>query len=247
MVSGTIVQQSLEEETDTNVSPYKATQRLIHQLPNSMSPHLIYQSMIQPGMYGASFYRDAGGQRAGMSNRMASRLYLSDYFKRLKNVGVNTQINSKLIHDMVNRTTSDPGASQGPDMVNMHTYTKQVQHAVNQRFSLAVSEQDFKTFVPFIKAKKHSTASHVEKYGSEIVGYVIDKFEVSPDGTTRAHSPIVVDSPHAGITADFQVKFNAQYCYSIRTIALLTMPAIDDDSDDVATVKVLVSSKPSNK
>lgn len=246
LVSGTIVQQSLQEETDTNVSPYKAAQRLIPQLPNSISPHLIYQSMIQPDMYGATFYSDAG-MRGGMSNRLISTRYLSNYFNRLKSVGVNTQINSKLIHDMVNRTIADPGASQGPDMVNMHTYTKQVQHAVNQRFSPAVSDQDFKTFVPFIKAKKHSTAAHIEKYGSEIVGYIIDKFEIMVDGSTKSHPPIVVDSPHAGVTADFQVKFNAQYCYTIRTIALLTMPAIDDDSGDVATIKVLVSSKPSNK
>jgi len=70
---------------------------------------------------------------------------------------------------------------------------------------------------------------------------------VLPDGTTVVHPPIVVDSPHAATTADFRVKFNANYCYNIRTIALLTLPAIDENNEDIATVKVLVSSKPSNR
>lgn len=246
LVSGSIVQQTLEESTDVDVSPSKLAQRFVSLIPRSISPHLITQVMSRPAAYGASFFKSAGS-RGGLSPRSTSTQYLDDYFKRLKQVTLNTQINSKLIHDLVNRTISDPGASQGPDMVNMHTYTRQVQHATNQRFSPAVSEQDFKTFVPFIDAKKHSTASHVEKYGAEIVGYIIDKFEVNSDGTMRSHPPIVVDSPHAAVTADFQVKFNSKYCYTIRTIALLKMPAIDDDNGDIATIKVLVSSKPSNK
>ena len=80
-----------------------------------------------------------------------------------------------------------------------------------------------------------------------MVGFVIDKFEVLEDGTTKAMDPIVVENPYASTTADFRIKFHAKYCYSIRTIAQLTMPAIDANSGDVATVKVLVSSKPSNK
>lgn len=247
LVSGSIVQQTLEEATNVDVSPSMAAQRLIPLLPKSIAPHLIFQAVSRPTSYGATFYSDAAGSRRSLSDRSTTSRYFSSYFRRLKHVTVNTQINAKLVHDLVNRTIVDPASTQGTDLVNMHTYTKQVQHATNQRFSPAVSEQDFKTFVPFIKAKKHSTVAHIEKYGAEIVGFVIDKFEINADGSTKAHPPIVVDSAHVAVTADYQVKFNARYCYTIRTIALLTMPAIDDDSGDVATIKVLVSSKPSNK
>jgi hypothetical protein len=70
---------------------------------------------------------------------------------------------------------------------------------------------------------------------------------VLPDGTTQKRDPIIIESPHVALSADFKVKFHINYCYTIRTIAQLTLPAIDDNNGDVATVKVLVSSKPSNK
>ena len=253
LVSGSMVQQTLEEEHDPNTSHYKAARRFIPMLPSHIRPHFIFQAMNLPfHSWGGRFYVPPGasagyGIRGGFGYRAYQARVFSNYFQRLKHVKVNTQINTKLIHDLVNKTIKDPTSPHAADLVNMHQYSKQAQHATNQRFSPAVAEQDFKTFVPFISIRRYGTASHIEKYGAEIVGYVIDKFEVLPDNTTKPHAPIVVDSPHVDLTADFQVKFNSNYCYTIRTIALLTMPAIDDDSGIVATIKVLVSSKPSNK
>jgi hypothetical protein len=253
LVSGSMVQQTLEEEHDHNNSHYKAAQRFVPLLPSHIRPHFIFQALTFPYYaYGAQFYAPSAasagfGVRGGFFNRLYGARVLYSYFQRLRHVTVNTQINTKLMHDLVNKAIKDPTSPHASDLVNMHHYSKQAKHATNQRFTPAVSEQDFKTFVPFVHVRQHGTSAHIEKYGSEIVGYIIDKFEVLTDGTTRAHPPIVIDSAHANITADFQVKFNANYCYTIRTIALLTMPAIDDDSGQVATIKVLVSSKPSNK
>ncbi len=249
LVSGSMVQHTLEEEHDSNTSPYKAAQRFVPLLPNNIKPHFVFQALTLPKQsYNGKFYAPANrNAREGMFEPSLGVPLFNDYFQRLKNVTINTQINTKLMHDLVNRTIQDPTAPQAADLINMHKYSKQVKHASNQRFSPAVSEQDFKTFVPFIDIKRHNSNSHIEKYGSEIVGYIIDKFEVLPDGTTKAHAPIVIDNPHVHLSADYQVKFNARYCYTVRTIALLTMPAIDDDTGIVATIKVLISSKPSNK
>lgn len=253
LVSGSIVQQTLEEEHDHDTSHYKAAQRFVPMLPSIIKPHWIFQAMTLPKQaYGATFHVPAGttagkATKSGLFNASAGTAVMNSYFQRLKQVSTNVQVNAKFLHDLVNRTIQDPTAPGSGDLVNMHAYAKQVKQATNQRFSPAVSEQDFKTFVPFIEVRKQLTATHLQKYGAEMVGCIIDKFEVLPDGTTKAHPPIVIDSPHSNVCADFQVKFNAQYCYVARAVALLTMPAIDDDSGDVATIKVLVSSKPSNK
>jgi hypothetical protein len=252
LVSGTLLLQTMQQENDGNNSSYKSAQRLIPLLPSAVQPHFVLQAMTSPGQaYGAQFYvppatSEAKGPKPGFAAASNSSRVTSDYFQRLKRVKINTQINNKFISDLVNRTMTDPTAPSAGDLVNMHQYSSQAQHATNARFSPAVSESDYKSFVPFISVMQYGTNSHAQKYGAEIVGYVIDKFEILTDGTTQACSPIVVDSPSAATTADFQVKFNANYCYCARTIAQITMPAINDDDGTVAIVKFLVSSKPSN-
>lgn len=265
LVSGTMITQTLQEESDPNTSPYKAAQRLLPLLPAYIKPHFVTRAMTLPAQsFNGSFYLAPGnsaarGTKPGLlPARGASTKVLSNYFSRLRNVTTNTQINVKLMQDLVSRTIQDPTATNASDLTNMHQYAKQVKQATNQRFTPAVSENDFKTFVPFINVRQHADAGHIEKYGAEIVGYIIDKFEILAGGTLKAHPPIVIESANVSVGADFQVKHTTgqeyasggqqgNYCYSIRTIALLTTPAIDDDTGNVATVKILISSKPSNK
>lgn len=253
LVSGTLVQRMLEEERPTNVSHYKASQRLIPYLPPYLNPHYIFKALTTPKYaYGATFYLPGGTDPARKVASPAARSdtgtrVMDNFFSRLHKVTTNVQINTKFMHDLVNRTIKDPTATNAGNLMSMHEYSKQAKQAANQRFSTALSEQDFKTYVPFVSLKRQGDQAHHEKHGSKIVGYIIDKLEVLDDGTTREHPPIIVDNAHINTTADYQVKFNANYVYTIRAIALITMPAIDDDSGDVATIKVLVSSKPSNK
>lgn len=256
LVSGTMQVYMLAEERPVNNSPYKNAQAFTTILPNYIKPHMIYKAMTAARQaYGANFYVKPGAPGAPStkaSGGLASPLsgvtrVFDNFFRRLHHVSVNTQINSRYLHDLINRTVEDPAATNANDMLNMHERSKAMKQAAGGRFSTALSEDDFKTFVPFIHVRRHGTASHSEKYGSEIVGYIIDKYEVLPDGTVREHPPIVIENAHVHTTADYRIKFNAKYCYTIRTIALLTMPAIDDDTGDVATIKILLSSKPSNK
>src|SRR5581483_2039327 len=255
LVSGTLATATLENESAQNTSHYKAAQQMTVTLPKTIQPHFISRALAQPNQaYGATFYTPPKTSKQATSRAAAplarpkvqSRV-INNYFERLKRVGINAQINSKLMQDLVQKTISDPTSTSAADVSNMHTYAKQVKHAVNQRFNPAVSEQDYKTFVPFIEVKRRSTAAHHEKYSAELVGFIIDKVEIKADGTSVKCDPIIIESSHVSTSADFKVKFHTRYSYQIRTIAQLTLPAVDDVSGDIATVKVLVSSKPSNK
>lgn len=253
MVSGTISQVSLEEDSDPNDGHFRATQRLTPMLPQYIKPHMIVRAMTTPvAAYGATFYvppksSATSGVRKGMFDPKQGVRVLNSFFERLHHVTTNVQINNKFMQDLVNRTIKDPTSTNPAAMVNMHVYSKAIKQTTNQRFSPALSESEFKTFVPFIEVRQYGSSPHKEKYDAEIVGYVIDKFEVLSNGSTKAHPPIIIDNPNVDVSIDYQVKFNAKYCYTIRTIALLRIQAIDDDSGNVATIKVLVSSKPSNK
>ncbi len=234
-VSGSYALHTLEQGVDTNVSHYKAAQQLSALTPKHIKPHFLFKAMtISSKAHGSRFF-DSNGQRI-----------FDSYFRRLKNVAINAQVNSKLFHDITNRTIRDPHSPFTTDLSNMHKYTKALQHQVVQRSSVSVSEEDFKTFVPFIDIKVRGTALQHDQQGPEIVGYIIDRTELSPDGSSRNLSPIIIDNPNVNFTADFQIKYNAKYVYAIRTVAQFTMPAIDADTNDVAMLKILVSSKPSN-
>lgn len=235
-VSGSYAMMSLDNQVDGNVGTYKAAHKLSALTPKHIKPHFLFKAMSNNAKSTGLVFENTAGKKV-----------YDNYFGRMKEVAVNVQVNSKLFHDMTSRTIVDPNSQFTMDLVNLHKYTRKLQHQAIQRSSLDLSEADFKTFVPFIDIKVRRTAHHHDARGAEIVGYIIDKEEITPDGDSRSHSPIVIDNPKNNLTADYKVKYNATYAYSIRTIAQFTIPAIDNDNGDIAMLKILVSSKPSNK
>lgn len=260
LLSGVLETATLETPSPVSMPVFKSAQLVSSLLPKTVQPHFVFQGLAEPSLaFGAQFYVPQA--MANVSSSPANRApaptvhpkmqsvvrYTSSYFDRLKKVKTNAQINTKLLQDLLNKTIRDPSSPNADEAANMHSYAKQAKQAINQKFSPAIAENDYRTFVPFISVKRQPASAQRTKYSAEVVGFIIDKFEVLPDGTTHARDPIVVESAFVSTTADFRVKFHSNYCYTIRTIALLTMPGIDAASGDVATVKVLVSSKPSNK
>lgn len=236
LVSGSYAMHTLDEGHDHDVSHYKAAHRLSALTPKYIKPHFLFRALASPTLASGNRFFTSSGQRI-----------FNDYFRRLKAVSINAQINGKLFHDITNRTIQDPHSPFTVDLQNLHKYSKKLSHQVIHRSSAQVSEADFKTFVPFIDLKVRRTAYHHDQNGAEIVGYIIDKTELTADGHSHVYSPIIVDNPRVHLTADFQIKYNATYVYTIRTVAQFTIPAIDDDNGDIAMIKVLVSSKPSSK
>ena len=251
LVSGTLMTQALQHAHADSNSAHKNAQSLVTVLPDNIKPHFLFQALAQPAKEsGSQFYpKQQKMRRATPTHHPKERSirYLNSYLEGLKKVRTNAQVNSKLLLGLVNGVINDPTSTTAADVVSMHSYAKQAKQATNQRVSPGLAENDYKTFVPFISVKKQPVGAHHEKYSSELVGFIIDKFEVLPDGSMKKLDPIILESPHASITADFRVKFHSMYCYTIRSIAQLTLPAIDSSTGDVATIKVLVSSKPSSK
>lgn len=236
LVSGSYAMHTLDMPSDHNVGHYKAAHYLSALTPKYIKPHFLFRALTLPSRaHGTRFFNTSG------------RRIFDSYFRRLKNVTTNVQINSKLFHDITNRMILDPHSPFTTDMHDMHKYTKKLRHQVVQRSSSTVAEADYKTFIPFIDLKVRRTAYHHDHHSAEIVGYIIDKTELTRDGNSHNYPPIIIDNPRVGVTADFQVKYNTTYVYTIRTVAQFTIPAIDDDNGDIAMLKVLVSSKPSNE
>lgn len=236
LVSGSFVSHTLDQVTDPNVGHQKAAMRLQAITPKHIKPHFLFRAMGNNARSSGTRFFSKQGSRV-----------VSDYFAKLKAVVTNVQVNGKLFHDITNRSISDPNSPFAADMQSMHKFTKKLKNTVQHSTTSAVSESDYKTFIPFIDVKVRRTAFHHDQRGAEIVGFIIDKSEKLADGSLKNFPPIIVESGHSNSTADYRIKYNSTYVYSVRTIAQFSMPAIDDDTGEIAMLKVLLSSKPSNK
>jgi hypothetical protein len=259
LVSSSFQQHALEEEHDQDVSYVKAANTLSSLVPKNIKPQFLTRAMAQPkNASGAQFYSNTNEQSNSSATKARNvrnivtksqnQVVKADtFYKRLKSFSIHAQINGKLFHDVVGRTINDPQSPYGVDLHSLHEYSKQVTNSSKQRFSLLINDNDYKTLVPYVDLKVRRTAQYTDRRGADLVGYLIDKTEITRDGETIQHPPIVIENSRVASSADFHVKYDSTYSYSIRTIARFIVPAIDDNTGDLATIQVLVSSKPSSK
>jgi hypothetical protein len=234
-LSGSCAMRSLDDNSVSNTSEYKMAQKLSSQTPTSVTPSYIYRILTnQANANGTRFYKDNG-----------SRIY-DDYSSQLKSVTVNMQANSKLLQDMIGRLIVDPMAPYSTELRDLYSATTHAKNAALQNATTQVTEEDYKTYIPYIDVTVQKSVTGQNYMSSEIIGFIIDKFEIDNNGSTTQLKSIIIDKASVGNTVDYKIKYNSKYAYSIRTIALFTMPAINDDTNEVALIRTLVSSKPSN-
>lgn len=235
LVSGSYVLHTLNDETDVDVSHVKAALRLNELTPKHIKPAFLTRAMNkQSRAHGSRFFSKNGTRR------------IDKHFVRLKDVTANAQVNGKFMFDMTNRTIKDPNSPYTLDLQGTLHAAEGLKNRLSKK-SNALAENDYKTFIRFIDVQYRKSAHLAEPQPAQIVGYIIDRVEILPGNKTKQLSPIIIDNPKVTFTADFQVKYGTTYAYTARSVALFTVPAIDVDTSDVALLRVLVSSKPSNK
>lgn len=236
-VSGSYALLTSNEFTQANTSYGLAAAKLNAITPKNIDQSLIYKSLVQPKYaYGVSQYKDENDN----SSRKSS--VKNESIDSLKKTFINTQINSKLLNGITSRNIKDPFSPYTLDLEPLYKESNKFNNKINKNNS--VSESRFKTVVPYIDIRVDKASSHAQRTVSEIVGYIIDKSEIGDDGVVRQLPPIIIESSHVNVAYDLKVRYNQTYCYSIRTIALFSLPAVDYENGQLATIQVLVSSKP---
>lgn len=234
-VSGTLVQLSVDSNSESDVSQFRSSMKLLSLLPSSIKPNFIHAALNQPNKaHGATFFK----------NDVKTK---DTYFDDLHSVSVSAQVNSKVLNDIVDRTISDPYATTSGDLSTLSRVASKASRSMRVKMSSEVAEKDFKTFMPYVDLQISQAAHHVDQDPAHIIGYIIDKTEHLPDGSVKDHPPIVIENPHIITTVDVNVKYGTTYSYTIRAVALFNVPAVDDDTNDVAMITTLVSSKPSTR
>ena len=79
----------------------------------------------------------------------------------------------------------------------------------------------------------------------KIVGYFIEKSEVSTGGLINPVTPLVIENPNRSFFVDRNVKYGMTYVYKVRTVALLTCLAtsVNAGVQQIEKINILVASE----
>lgn len=167
-------------------------------------------------------------------------------------LSLRTVLDTRIAASAVATSLYDPLSTFNEELQTMWEFLKPVEAKSRSVSDYRVlSHKEFDPEVKFISIQYGDDAVNSNPSATRVVGYVIDKWEMLPNGGVRAITPpIVIENPKASSYLDHSVKYGTWYAYSIRTIAeaKFAMPVeLSDGSIEMALVTVLVSSRPTVK
>jgi len=188
-----------------------------------------------PSSFSTKYYK------SGLQNDVGVTRDLNEL---LGSVYVNTQINKRYLYDIVNRVIQDPHSPYADDLTPLLDYGKKYKDMTEDK----AIEEDYNPSFPYVRISpvKDNYNSKFE-IDLKVVGYVIDKFYVDDDKQLITCPPIIVEDSALTQYIDTKIFYNKTYCYSIRSICAINVPAIDQENGKISLATFLISSKSSRK
>lgn len=193
------------------------------------------RSVSQPQQDGVYFLENDGKKLTGRDITLNG----------LKNVSLKSQINSKVFNTIVKSAYFNPFHTISSEMNKLASTSEVKQKEARAKYT-QISQTDYMTLVDPIDVCAAPTIT-VTSAQKRIVGYVIDKWEMLPNGDLAAMEPILLENPYVANAVDYKVKYGSRYAYQVRTVAEYTMPAITQEDHQLVVIKLLISSKPTRK
>lgn len=163
-------------------------------------------------------------------------------FDKIRDVGLDVQINSKFVSDVLQTIKKDPfglfADEVGPILEAVRHEQKRTLAGTDVK---QISTAEYDIDADPIRTRKIDITSFDTR--RRVVGYIIDKSEVLNTGEVIHRDPIIVENPSATNAYDVNIAYGRKYIYSIRTITEVELTATMDDSDDVIAASILLSSK----
>ena len=158
----------------------------------------------------------------------------------IENVSFHFQLNSKFAHDLVANAMNDPTTTFSVELAQLSSFANTLQQRARNNDQHGFDEEDYKTVINYVSAV---SAKSTDVPTTKVVGYVIEKREIFPNGNSKYHAPIVIDNPYASSAVDFRVKYGAKYEYAVKTIVEVRFPTVGIGTNKPILVTALVSSK----
>ena len=169
------------------------------------------------------------------------------FLDELAQVKVRTQINNKVIYSLL-KTSSENTINIFDDEINqqIESANQIQQQAISQKSSTVLDGKDYDFEILDYVAYRNIDPNSFDPT-VQIIGYIIDKQEISDNGGLIDREPIIIENPRSTSTVDLKVRYNTSYVYSIRSIAYMETAAEDSETNSIIAIGFLVSSMPSER
>lgn len=167
-------------------------------------------------------------------------------FERVKNVSVSGQFNRKIVGTVIENAVNDPMSTFSDELAPLQELARLRQEAAIASDDPNVFKRnDYDTLFQAIRTEPIDAPSFVASV--RLVGYIIDKHELSPGGAPIRRESIIIENPFASTAVDLRVAYGRIYVYTIRAIVEIKVSVSVNDSDERVVALGLVSSRNSQR
>jgi hypothetical protein len=171
-------------------------------------------------------------------------------FEQVRKVAVRAQISNRLVGSIVSNIVNDP-MNQFSDefsLLKQRAIAKQkeaISSTNTQQIKASEYETNFNaiTRCPYNYTWLSSQPDQIAYNDTRVIGYIIEKTELSPDNKLKKHRPIIVENALATTAVDLNVAYGRTYIYTIRSVAQVQVNAYDDENSEVLIARGLVQSR----
>jgi len=161
----------------------------------------------------------------------------------VSDLGFACSLSKKFIHDIVTRAESAPLSPLKAQLSAMKSSTEQIQKSARQTIdSTNLDYMDYETSFKALKTSYVDTNSNLVA-GNQLLGYVINKWEVMPDGKLSNRNPRFIYNTDQESYVDKWVAYGKTYRYSIQTLYLVKLQG--PRGNRITQSEVLVTSRES--
>ena len=174
---------------------------------------------------------------------------INNKFEKIKNTSIRGQINKMFFGTIIENIANDPMSIFSDEFATAVEPAQAIE-------TLSISEQNAKTITESeydqsiacgleVDIENNAGAQKINNFNSsvEIIGYIIDKIEILPNGESINKEPIIIENPSTILAFDTKIKYGSRYAYSARSVALAKFQAVSGDTNDIIVLCLLVGSK----
>jgi hypothetical protein len=217
----------------TKESPMDISKEAIKRLSDQISNSLIKESLTKIDEEGFDFFKN--GQKVTQD----------ELLEDVSNVKQSLQINTRFA-DLIVQTGQESSfnvfENEETALLDTISILQETANISKNPNILDSKDYDFE-ILEYLDVKQIDTNGFEPRW--QVIGYIIDKTEILPNGNKVKHSPIIIENPNINTTVDYKIKYDSKYQYSIRCVAYLETQAEDVDTNDILVASYLISSEDS--
>lgn len=223
--------QGISNPANLNASPLDLVKLLNEFTSEQIEGNFIAETFIE--------YKNAGIQ---FLNKEKFDAIVKTTVDRLKKINVNSSINNKFLGTILRSASEQADNIYSDETLSILSTTDNIQEIAiaESRDPTAIAVSDYVIDIQNYIGWDPYNETGASEY--QLVGYVINKVEYPKTGQAIQKETIVIENPAISNFSDLSVKYGTTYGYTIRSVYLLKLPAVDNDTGTLGLVSFLVSS-----